>query len=83
MPNIRMARFDQKGFEINKLLFTIIKIQNNAVITNLSSLCNINYKRYHLSLLVIFSEVIDLCKTKKSIRFATISSDLLLTISLK
>lgn len=64
----------KEGFEVYSLFNAVIKSQADEEVSNLLSSNNINGGWYHLSLLVMRSGVMGLCRTKKSIHFATMSS---------
>src|SRR3989338_2816598 len=82
-PNIGMKGVRKEGLEIYSLLSSVIKSQANAEIPNLFSSNNIDGGGYHLSLLVMRSCVTGLCRTKKSIHLAIMSSARAVIISSK
>lgn len=67
--NIGMARVGQKWLEVDGLFDAIIECEAKAVITRRLSGNDINGRLAHWSLRVIRSDLMDLCRTKKSIHF--------------
>ena len=72
-PDIRMKGMTQEWLKVHFLFGAVIKTQPKTVSFCLRCRDHVNPGDSHLSLLVIRSGLIDLCRTKKSIHFDTIS----------